>query len=180
MFDTLVQRDSAASIVPARLHHAAYVSADQERTRRFYEDVLGFPLVAFLIEREQMFDDVLEFSHAFYGLADGSSLAFFNFANPEQQVRFAAQKQSPFIHLALKVDRTQQSTIRARLEQAGFAAHEVDHGFCKSLYVSDPDGQLIEFTADVDDIDRIEAHQRSIAHESLQRWLEGDRTTSNE
>ena len=33
--------------IPAfRLHHHAYVVDDQEATRAFYEDLLGFPLVA--------------------------------------------------------------------------------------------------------------------------------------
>ncbi len=31
---------------PSRLHHHAYVSADLEATRVFYEDVVGLPLVA--------------------------------------------------------------------------------------------------------------------------------------
>jgi glyoxylase I family protein len=31
---------------PARLHHHAFVTTDQEATRRFYEDVVGLPLVA--------------------------------------------------------------------------------------------------------------------------------------
>jgi len=32
--------------LPSRLHHTAYVSKDLEATRHFYEDILGFPLVA--------------------------------------------------------------------------------------------------------------------------------------
>jgi hypothetical protein len=34
-----------AAALPLRLHHNAYVCADQERTRRFYEDVIGLPLL---------------------------------------------------------------------------------------------------------------------------------------
>jgi glyoxylase I family protein len=29
--------------LPSRLHHTAYVTRDLEATRRFYEDLLGFP-----------------------------------------------------------------------------------------------------------------------------------------
>src|SRR5437763_6324855 len=32
--------------LPLRLHHNAYVCANQERTRHFYEDIVGLPLVA--------------------------------------------------------------------------------------------------------------------------------------
>ena len=35
-----------ASPGPTRLHHHATVTDDQEATRRFYEDVIGMPLVA--------------------------------------------------------------------------------------------------------------------------------------
>jgi len=33
-------------ILANRLHHTAYVTKDLEKTRAFYEDVLGFPLMA--------------------------------------------------------------------------------------------------------------------------------------
>ena len=45
--------------LPERLHHHAYVCADQERTRRFYEDVLGLPLIATWIEREEYEGQIL-------------------------------------------------------------------------------------------------------------------------
>jgi glyoxylase I family protein len=35
-----------ANALPSRLHHTAYVAKDLEKTRHFYEDILGFPLVA--------------------------------------------------------------------------------------------------------------------------------------
>ena len=41
------------SELPTRLHHNAYVCADQERTRHFYEDIVGLPLVATWIEQGQ-------------------------------------------------------------------------------------------------------------------------------
>ena len=44
---------SVLSELPIRLHHNAYVCADQERTRHFYEDIVGLPLVATWIEQGQ-------------------------------------------------------------------------------------------------------------------------------
>lgn len=32
--------------VPTRLHHTAYVTRDLEATRRFYEDLIGLPMIA--------------------------------------------------------------------------------------------------------------------------------------
>ena len=73
--------------LPTRLHHHAYVTGDQEATRHFYEDILGIPLVALWIENEEFQGTPVVFSHAFYELADGSALAFFNFADAAQQMR---------------------------------------------------------------------------------------------
>ena len=32
--------------LPSRLHHTAYVSKNLEATRKFYEDIIGLPLMA--------------------------------------------------------------------------------------------------------------------------------------
>ena len=61
------------------------------------------------------------FSHAFYELPGGGALAFFNFADPEQQARYKAQPQPLFVHLALEVDRARQRDLKDRLENAGHA-----------------------------------------------------------
>lgn len=164
---------------PARLHHAAYVSADQERTRAFYEDILGLPLTAFWIEREEIGGEIHEFSHAFYELADGSALAFFNFSDVGQQVRYAAKKQELFVHLALKIDASEQDRLRERLRAHDVPVFEADHGFCYSIYFNDPDGQLIELTRDRADAADIDREQRATAHQTLARWLAGDRTPNN-
>ena len=37
---------SNAPQVNSRLHHNAYVTDDMEAVRTFYEDVIGFPLIA--------------------------------------------------------------------------------------------------------------------------------------
>ncbi len=62
------------SALPLRLHHNAYVCADQERTRHFYEDIVGLPLLAAWIE-EAEFPEFpgrrISYSHAFYGIGDG-------------------------------------------------------------------------------------------------------------
>jgi glyoxylase I family protein len=165
--------------MPKRVHHSAYVSADQERTRRFYEDLLGMPLVAFWVERSEVMGEMMEFSHALYGMADGSALAFFNFADPGRQARFTAKIQDMFVHLALAVDRLHQDDLHRRLQAAGHPVMVMDHGYVRSIYVRDPDGQLIEFTSDVMDAESIDREQRLTAHASLRRWLAGDRTPNN-
>ncbi len=171
---------SALERPPRRLHHAAYVCADQERTRHFYEDILGMALVAFWIENNELDGEPHCYSHAFYGLADGSALAFFNFADPEHQRRYAAKKQSLFVHLAMDTDQATQDAIRLRLETAGISYMLMDHGFVVSIYVEDPDGQLVEFTVDAVEADAVDLWQRRSAHDTLRRWQAGDRTPNND
>ena len=166
--------------LPERLHHNAYVCADQERTRRFYEDILGLPLIATWIERTQMEGRTVSYSHTFFGLGDGGALAFFNFQDPEIQARLTPKAQPRFVHIALKVSPSTQDEIRARCEAAGVSARTIDHGYCTSLYVTDPDGLMVEFTRDVDDIEAINAHQRATAHAALARWTAGDATPNND
>ena len=54
--------------LPARLHHHAFLVSDQERTRHFYEDIIGLPLRATWIESTEYNGDHLEYCHTFYGL----------------------------------------------------------------------------------------------------------------
>ena len=69
---------STTSPLPIRLHHSAYVCANQERTRHFYEDMLGFPLLAAWVEEADLPDfpgGKRSFSHTFFGIADGGRSA---------------------------------------------------------------------------------------------------------
>src|SRR5262245_13818467 len=104
-----------------RLHHTAYVTKDQEGTRAFYEDVLGFPLLATWSEADELFGALRVYCHTFFGLADGSALAFFQFADPKDQELFdPALAPSPFRHIAMKVDADGQAEIERRLKDAGW------------------------------------------------------------
>jgi len=78
--------------LPQRLHHYAFVIRDHEANRQFFEDVLGLPLVATWCER--VFNTEVQrevaYCHTFFGLADGSALAFFQFADAEMYARSKA------------------------------------------------------------------------------------------
>jgi catechol 2,3-dioxygenase-like lactoylglutathione lyase family enzyme len=156
--------------VPTRLHHAAYVCRDLEQTRRFYEDILGWPMVAAWRECDKVFgEDELYYCHLFFQIADGGALAFFHFANPKQHEKFAHYgPHSPFVHLALKVDDAAgQQEMQRRLEAAGHETMVIDHGYCVSLYVTDPNGLNLEFTVDHPAADKIAAKRSASAHEDL-------------
>jgi glyoxylase I family protein len=95
----------------SRLHHNAYVTRDLEATRHFYEDLLGLPLVATWCESDHLFGAERVYCHCFFGLADDSALAFFQFAKPEDQQLFGPKMpDSPFHHIALNLPSTFWST----------------------------------------------------------------------
>ncbi|MFM0705055.1 VOC family protein [Paraburkholderia sediminicola] len=171
----------SVSTVPLRLHHNAYVCRDLEETRRFYEDVLGWPLVAVWRAHDIVFGEDIEYCHNFYRFVDGSLLAFFVFDKPSLQQRFSEfGPHSPFVHLALQIDQERQNEVETRLREAGLKTQRIDHGYCQSLYVTDPNGLNHEFTVDHPDWPQIEAACAATAHDDLRRWLGGDRTTNNE
>lgn len=177
------QSNRILSELPQRLHHNAYVCSNQERTRQFYEDIIGLPLLATWVEEAefpQFPGKRLSYSHTFYGIGDGGALAFFEFPDPEAAAAFKAQQQPSFIHIALAVSDAAQKEIKQRLTDAGKSVRQVDHGYCTSIYVQDPDGLIVEFTADAPDADKIAAHQRATAHETLRRWSAGDHTVNND
>lgn len=173
------------SRMPRRLHHNAYVVADLERTRHFYEDVLGLPLAATWCEADELFGAVRTYCHCFFELADGSALAFFQFARAEDQALFGpALAPSPFRHIALSVDEATLLATQARVKAAGIvepATYVLEHGYCRSLYVNDPDGLIVELTYDAPEAVTAEkvAHKRKTAHAELARWLAGDHTSNN-
>jgi catechol 2,3-dioxygenase-like lactoylglutathione lyase family enzyme len=164
---------------PSRLHHHAFVLQDQERTRRFYEELLGIPLVATWCEDDEVAGTRRAYCHTFYELADGGALAFFQFADPSDGERFRAAPRSPFDHLALRVDATTQAAVARRLGEAGVRFQEIEHGYSHSLYVQDPDGLILELTVDAPEIEEIIRVRRADAHAELRRWLSGDHRSNN-
>ena len=172
-----------AESLPARLHHTAYVTKDLAETRHFYEDVLGMPLTATWCEKDMLFGAERTYCHCFFGLADGSALAFFQFADPGDQALFGPKMPaSPFHHIALHVDAEAQAELEQRIKDAGISepqTYVLEHGYCRSVYVTDPNGMILEFTCD----DPLAVAQgddfRARARSELDRWLSGNHENNN-
>ncbi len=169
--------------IDSKLHHNAHVTTDMEAVRRFYEEIIGFPLVATWAEQTDLFGKVRTYMHCFFDIGNGESLAFFQFADEDDAKEFGPELPlSGFRHLAMKVDQETQDGIRDRLAAAGVTEPQtyiLNHGYCYSLYVFDPSNLLIEFTVDHEDMDAINAERKEKAHEELARWLAGDHTPNN-
>ncbi|MBB3086015.1 VOC family protein [Geodermatophilus sabuli] len=120
------------------LHHTALISSDVERTVRFYQDVLGFPLTELIENR-----DYPGSSHFFFDIGHGNLLAFFDF--PGLDVGPYAEVLGGLHHMAISVDPQLWQELVQRLTDAG-VDHEVHSGV--SVYFRDPDGARIELIAD--------------------------------
>ena len=120
------------------LHHTALISSDVERTVRFYQDVLGFPLTELIENR-----DYAGSSHFFFDIGNGNLLAFFDFpgldVGPYQEVLGGLH------HMAISVAPDKWERLRDKLTDAGVEL--VEHSEV-SLYFRDPDGARIELIAD--------------------------------
>ena len=169
--------------LPSRLHHTAYVTRDLEGTRKFYEDLIGLPLVATWCEVDELFGAERVYCHLFFQLGDGGALAFFKFANKEDEELFGPRMpESPFHHIALNVDKETQQGIEQRLIAAGYKEprmYVLEHGYCRSVYVTDPNGLILEFTLDHPKVKEINATRLANAHADLKRWMGGDHTSNN-
>lgn len=144
------------------LHHNAYRCRDSEETRAWYEEFLGLPLVsAFEIQDGKAL-------HTFFQMKDGSCLAFFE--APDRPFDFK-QQDGLDLHIALAVDndvfdRMLEQGRAWRIEMRG----PVDHGFCRSIYFRDPNGYIVELTADTGVHQEMMDPVMSKPHEALARW----------
>jgi len=157
-------------MIGTSLHHIALACKDPVETHRFYHDVLGLTLVHTESQAGPKGERV---THFFYDLGDGSLLAFFDVHGVGEPDDF-----DPAIstglglpiwvnHFALRRDIAELPTIKERMRGFGMEpTMEADHGWCTSLYYTDPNGILIEFCADTPGVEADEAEAERLLLES--------------
>ncbi len=152
------------------LHHNAYRCRDSEETRAFYEDFLGLPFVGALEINTTKTGREAHVLHTFFQMEDGSYLAFFD--DPDTPFDFKAQHDFD-LHIALEINHDQLEPMLERGRQAGIECRGIsDHGFIDSIYFRDPNGYVIELTANRP------GHQNQIGdgvdpRDILARWSTG-------
>ncbi len=120
------------------VHHVALLSADVERTVRFYQDVLEFPLIEMFENR-----DYKGSTHFFFDIGNGNSLAFFDL--PGLDLGPYAEVLGGLHHLAISVEPAKWAHLKAKLDGAGVTTQ---HTSGSSLYFFDPDGARLELISD--------------------------------
>jgi catechol 2,3-dioxygenase-like lactoylglutathione lyase family enzyme len=112
--------------------------ADVERTIRFYQDVLEFPLTDIFENR-----DYKGSNHFFFDIGNGNLLAFFDF--PGLELGPYAEVLGGLHHMAISVEPAKWERLKGKLDDAGVA---YQHESGTSIYFRDPDGTRMELIAD--------------------------------
>lgn len=123
------------------LHHVTNVSTDMERTREFYEEVLGFHTV----KRTENYDDPGTLHYYFSPTPagePGTVVSYFEYPGSRGVPGPGASH-----HFALGVpDEAALRAWREHLRSAGVRVSPVrDRTYFRSIYLADPDGLTIEF-----------------------------------
>lgn len=120
-----------------RIHHAAIICSDYERSKRFYTQVLGLRVIAehLRAERQSWKLDL--------ALPDGSQIELFSFPNPPQ--RPSRPEAQGLRHLAFAVRDVVQ--CKCDLEAQGVTVEDVrldEYTGRRFVFFSDPDGLPLE------------------------------------
>lgn len=123
------------------VHHLALICSDPDRTMRFYQDVLGFPLIEVFENR-----DYPGSAHFFFDIGQGNLLAFFDF--PGLELPHWAETLGSMQHVAISATRENFDAIRERLETEGVDYMGADDEIPDSVYFRGPDHEQIEILAE--------------------------------
>jgi len=119
----------------------ALICSDVEQTIKFYQEVVGFPLIELMENR-----DYKGSTHLFFDIGNDNLLAFFDF--PGLGLQPGVESIGSVQHIAISVEPAQLEQIKARLEERGVAYLGPDRGVMTSIYFKDPDGIQIELIAE--------------------------------
>lgn len=123
------------------VHHLALICSDPDRTMRFYQDVLGFPLIEVFENR-----DYSGSAHFFFDIGHGNLLAFFDF--PGLDLPDWAETLGSMQHVAISATRENFDAIRERLEAEGVEYMGANDEIPDSIYFRGPDREQIEILAE--------------------------------
>jgi glyoxylase I family protein len=116
------------------LHHLAVVVSDLARAERFYVGVLGLPVV-------RRWSDDRGMPRSLWVELEGDAFLAIERAGADAPKR---SDEAPGLHcVAFRIAREERQRQKAMLEQAGFP---VERESPYTLYVRDPDGNLVAFS----------------------------------
>jgi catechol 2,3-dioxygenase-like lactoylglutathione lyase family enzyme len=130
----LVPRGERAPSSARGLHHFAVLCSDVERTIKFFQEVLEFPLVELFENR-----DYRGSTHFFFDVGHGNYLAYFDF--PGLDLGPYAEVLGGLHHIAISVTPERFEHLVGKLQATGVEPHIVGG---TSAYFPGPDGERLE------------------------------------
>lgn len=157
------------------MHHISAISADIERTDRFYREVLGMQRV-----KKTVNHDDPDSAHWFWGVDGGRpGTVVTYFERSPRNTRYVQHGTGQTHHFALTVeDEEEQLEWRERILDAGIAVSAVkNRRYFKSIYTQDPDGHIVELATRGPGFMVDEPGEELGSGLMLPEWLEPQRST---
>jgi catechol 2,3-dioxygenase-like lactoylglutathione lyase family enzyme len=132
-------------------HHVALATDDIDATHRFYTEAMGFSLAKVVVANTGSEGGGWA-KHLFYDTGGGGMLAVWDLHDDTIPSHF-----NPAIskglglpewvnHIAFDAPDLEDYDIhRRRWQEYGIEVVEIDHGWCRSIYATDPNGIMVEF-----------------------------------
>ncbi|HEV7886504.1 MAG TPA: VOC family protein [Acidimicrobiales bacterium] len=169
-------------------NHVAFATRDLAATHAFYTEVMGFRLAKVVaaptdtpggwarhVFYDTNGDDTNGADTVGKGTGGKGMIAFWDLHDEAIGDAFPTDLSRSFglppwvNHLAFDAPTLDDlAAHRQRWQEHGHTVAEVDHGFCRSIYITDPNGILVEFCCDVRPLDHADA-------EEAERLLHADR-----
>jgi catechol 2,3-dioxygenase-like lactoylglutathione lyase family enzyme len=132
-------------------HHIALATRDLAATHRFYTEVMGFKVVKVVVAPTPEGSGWAK--HVFYDTGNGQMIAFWEIHDAEIEAGPWTGDLSKIIGLPpwvnhVAFDAPTLDALEARKQhwrEHGLTVAEIDHGFCTSIYATDPNDILVEF-----------------------------------
>lgn len=131
-------------------HHIAVATKDLAATHAFYTEAMGFELVKTVVAPTESGKGWAR--HVFYDTGGGELMAFWELHDETIGDGFPTDMN---VSLGLPAwvnhfafDAPDLDTLSARTrrwQEQGITVVEIEHGFCTSIYTTDPNGILVEF-----------------------------------
>lgn len=144
-------------------HHLAIATRDLEANHAFYTEAMGFTLERTNVAPTEGGGWA---RHVFYDTGNGEMIAFWDLHDPtigdfDPSISQGLGLPQWTNHIAFNAPTIDDlAAARQRWQDHGHHVYEIDHGWCTSIYTTDPNGIMVEFcttTAAATDADRTNA-----------------------
>lgn len=136
------------------VHHIALATKDMAATHDFYTNAMGFRIAKTVVAPTDNPGGWAK--HVFYEIPGGGQIAFWDLHDEKIGDQWKAGMSTGLglpwwvNHLAFDAKREELRALGDRWLKWGTDVMKVDHGFVQSIYTRDPNGNSVEWCADIE------------------------------